>query len=139
MKYISLFILLSISPLLAAKPNCQSAQNTEEISDPTQEELNSAETAMNQYLQKSIDRYSDDPEMVNTIKAAQLAWSEYAKKHCASVYWQYRGGTIRTVIGLSCKIHLTQERTHQLWQDYLTHMDSAKPELPEPTRPWCHG
>lgn len=97
--------------------------------------LKQTEAEMNRYLDKSIERFSYDPEVEAAIKIGQDAWSEYADKHCNSIHTKWRGGTIRTVMALDCKIRLTQERTHQLWLDYLTYMDSAKPILPEPVLP----
>ena len=128
-------LVLLPSAVLAAEPNCQSPRNTIEVNECAGVRLTQAGTEMTRYLDKSIERYSDDPEVVFAIKSGQHAWSEYADKHCNSIHTKWRGGTIRTVMALDCKIRLTQERTHQLWLDYLTYMDSAKPILPEPVLP----
>ena len=97
--------------------------------------LEQADAEMTRYLNKSAERYSDDPEIVDAIKTGQSAWKTYANKHCNSVFTKWRGGSIRTAMTLDCQIRVTKQRTHQLWLDYLNYMDSTKPDLPEPTRP----
>ena len=39
---------------------------------------------------------------------------------------------VRWAAYLGCKIALTQARTHWLWRNWLTYMDSTPPILPEP-------
>ncbi|MDE0552455.1 hypothetical protein OU793_24315, partial [Vibrio sp. VP6] len=57
----------------------------------------------------------------------------YMSSHCDSVYTQWRDGTIRGVMAISCKTKLTKQRTHELWENFLTYMDSTPPVLPEPS------
>ncbi len=74
-------------------------------------------------------------DQVGYLARAQEAWVKYAEETCAGVYDAYSGGAIRTVMHLGCMIEMTQERTHRIWQDHLTYMDSTPPVLPEPTEP----
>lgn len=87
---------------------------------------------MNKYLQASLDNNSDDPEVVKSIKIAQKDWENYRSSNCDSVYTQWREGTIRDAMSITCSIRLTKQRTHELWENYLTYMDSTPPVLSEP-------
>ena len=40
--------------------------------------------------------------------------------------------TIRNAMSLTCRIRLVDQRTHTIWQNWLTFMDSTPPILPEP-------
>ncbi|MCZ4308172.1 DUF1311 domain-containing protein [Vibrio atlanticus] len=95
-------------------------------------ELESAQVELEQYLEASFEHNAYDEELVTSIKAAQESWLAYMSAHCDSVYTQWRDGTIRGVMALSCKIRLTKQRTHEVWANFLTYMDSTPAVLPEP-------
>jgi uncharacterized protein YecT (DUF1311 family) len=69
------------------------------------------------------------------FEAAQKAWSAYRDAECGAVYDYWSTGTIRTVEDLACRIDLTRLRTHTVWRNWLTYMDSTPPVLPEPAVP----
>ena len=112
--------------------NCDEAISTIEINECAAMELETAEKQLAEYLQASLDIYQQDEELVTAINQSQHDWLTYRDAHCSSIYTQWRDGTIRGAMALSCKTQLTQRRTQELWDSFLTNMDSSSPVLPEP-------
>jgi len=112
--------------------DCENAISTLEINACASIELDLAQREMEHYLQASLEHNADDPELVEAIQVAQKDWQAYYTSHCSSVYTQWREGTIRGVLTISCRTTLTKQRTHELWKNFLTYMDSTPPVLPEP-------
>ncbi|MBY7730167.1 DUF1311 domain-containing protein [Vibrio splendidus] len=134
-RFISMLILTSFSYLVLAgeKPvDCENAMNTIEINQCASIELETAQVELDQYLEASFEHNAYDAELVSSIKVAQDSWQAYMTAHCDSVYTQWRDGSIRGVMALSCKTKLTKQRTHEVWGNFLTYMDSTPPVLPEP-------
>lgn len=111
--------------------DCENAVSTFEINQCAFIELDSAQTELTKYLDATY-KHNDDPELVEAIKVAQQNWQTYSTSHCDSVYTQWREGTIRGVMATSCMTKLTKQRTHEIWENFLTYMDSSPPVLPEP-------
>ena len=112
--------------------DCENAMTTLDINHCATIELESAQVELEQYLEASFEHNAYDEELVTSIRAAQESWLAYMSAHCDSVYTQWRDGTIRGVMALSCKIRLTKQRTHEVWANFLTYMDSTPAVLPEP-------
>ncbi|MEZ9953545.1 lysozyme inhibitor LprI family protein [Vibrio splendidus] len=112
--------------------DCENAMNTIEINQCAAIELESAQAELDKYLAASFEHNAYDAELVSSIKVAQDSWQAYMSAHCNSVYTQWRDGSIRGVMALSCKTTLTKQRTHEVWANFLTYMDSTPPVLPEP-------
>ena len=112
--------------------DCENAMNTIEINQCAAIELESAQAELDKYLAVSFEHNAYDAELVESIKKAQESWQAYMTAHCDSVYTQWRDGSIRGVMALSCKTTLTKQRTHEVWANFLTYMDSTPPVLPEP-------
>ncbi len=129
------FLLLSMCSFvtMATSVNCDKALNTIEINYCAKVELELAEAEMKRYLNKSIAQYTADTDVVKSINIAQSAWQSYSQSQCNSVFTLFRDGSMRVLMTLSCRTKLTQQRTHELWSQYLTYMDSAEPVLPEPS------
>lgn len=127
--------LASVSVADEPEVDCDNAMNTLEINHCAGLELNAAQKEMQRYLAASYTQQAEDAELVAAIQVAQQAWEAYSEAHCDSVFTQWRDGTIRGVMALSCRTQLTQERTHALWENFLTYMDSSEPVLPEPKLP----
>ncbi len=113
--------------------DCNNAMTTIEINQCAAIELESAQVKLDKYLSSSFEHNSYDPELIAAIKLAQQDWQAYMSSHCDSVYTQWRDGTIRGIMAISCKTKLTKQRTHELWENFLTYMDSTPPVLPEPS------
>lgn len=106
--------------------------NTLEINQCAANELKAAQLVQARYLEASLERHQDDPSLVAAINAAQAAWEGYMHAHCDAVYTQWREGSIRGVMTLDCKTSLVKQRSYELWENFLTYMDSTPPDLPEP-------
>ena len=129
-------ITLCILPCLSAATenlvDCNDPYTTPDINYCAGKELEGAEATMKQYFKASLKQLEEDIEVVDAIKLSQHDWLQYRESYCDAIYSQWREGTIRGVMYLSCKKQLTQQRTHTLWADFLTYMDSTEPVLPEP-------
>ncbi|NOH94374.1 DUF1311 domain-containing protein [Vibrio sp. AIC-3] len=112
--------------------DCENAMNTIEINHCAAIELESAQAELDKYLAASFEHNAYDAQLVASIKKAQESWQAYMTAHCDSAYTQWRDGSIRGVMALSCKTTLTKQRTHEVWANFLTYMDSTPPVLPEP-------
>jgi len=112
--------------------DCNDAVSTPQINYCAGIELEKAENEMNAYLAKSKEHNSHDLELIKSIDLAQKAWLLYANAHCDSVYTQWRDGTISGLMSLSCQTKVTKQRTHEIWANFLTYMDSTPPVLSEP-------
>lgn len=132
-----LFIALATLSLSAVADDeeldCNNVRNMLETNRCAAIELEAAEDVLTHYLETSIEHNAFDPELVDAIQVAQKQWQAYAAAHCGAVYTQWRDGTIRGVMGITCRTRLTKRRTHDIWQDFLTYMDSTPPVLPEPS------
>lgn len=129
--FILLFFIYSVNAL-SDDFDCDKAMTTPQINYCAGVELEKVQLEMNTYLTKSKEHNNYDPELIQSISVAQKAWSLYAKAHCESIYTKWRDGTIRGVMFLNCKTKLTKQRTHEIWANFLTFMDSTSPVLPEP-------
>ena len=136
MKKVLSVVLLTCVPLLVSASDdaidCENAMTTLEINQCASISLESAQLELDQYLEASFKHNAYDEELVNSIKVAQDSWQAYMTAHCDSVYTQWRDGSIRGLMALSCKTELTKKRTHEVWGNFLTYMDSTPPVLPEP-------
>ncbi|MEZ9522487.1 lysozyme inhibitor LprI family protein [Vibrio splendidus] len=136
MKKVLTVVLLTCLPLLASASDdvvdCENAMNTLEINHCAAIELESAQAELDKYLAAIFEHNAYDAELVASIKKAQESWQAYMSAHCNSVYTQWRDGSIRGLMALSCKTTLTKQRTYEVWANFLTYMDSTPPVLPEP-------
>lgn len=112
--------------------DCQNAFSTPEINACASIELDLARREMVQYLEASLEHNAHDAELVDAIHVAQKDWEAYYTSHCDSVYTKWRGGTIRVLVTISCRTKLTKQRTHELWENFLTYVDGPPPVLSEP-------
>lgn len=102
-----------------------------EINACVAEKLTAAHHEMQEYLTASIQHHQADAIVADSIKQAQRAWMKYMELHCDSVFSVWREGSIRNVMTLGCQITLTQQRTYELWLQYLRSAEND-PLLPRP-------
>lgn len=112
--------------------DCANAFRTAELNQCASQDWDAARQTMEQYLEASLKHNEENENLVAAIKEAQDGWDNYQNKHCGAVYTQWQGGTIRDVMAFSCKTKLAKQRTHELWESFLTYMDDTPPVLPEP-------
>lgn len=127
---------------LAGQPealDCGNPTTTIDINRCASLELQATEAVMQMYLDASKAHYAEDPVVVEAIDGAQDAWLAYRQAHCDAVFATWRDGTIRTLMALDCSRTLTQQRTFEIWQSFLTYADSTPPVLPQPPRPEPRG
>ena len=129
--FILLFSIYSVNAL-SDDFNCDEAMTTPQVNYCAGVELEKAQHEMNAYLVKSKEHNNGDLELIKSINVAQKAWLLYADAHCDSIYTQWRDGTIRGVMSLSCKTKVTKQRTHEIWANFLAYIDSTPAVLPEP-------
>jgi uncharacterized protein YecT (DUF1311 family) len=118
---------------LALADPCADAKTTVEMNTCLARSSNAAEVEMNRYLGAARKRATADGAAVaRAFDEAQARWLAFRKGECDAVYAHWQGGTIRGTMLLTCRIALTQVRTHWLWKTWLTYPDSTPPILPEP-------
>lgn len=129
---LGLIVVLLSCVCNADEIDCDNAITTYDMNRCAAKEVEAAEILLEQYLKKAKEKFADDSAVFKSIENGQGAWLTYRKTHCDSVREVWSGGTIRGVMTSGCKLQLTKERTHTIWADYLTYMDSTPPLLPEP-------
>lgn len=131
--YLLLFLLAFAGSLQAESPDCeQQAGTTLDMNLCIAEQVTAADRQLERYLKAARERYSDDQAVVDQLLQSQDAWLDYRNTYCDAVYQMWSGGSIRGVMAGSCVLQLIQQRTHQIWTDFLTYMDSTPPILPKP-------
>lgn len=85
-----------------------------------------------QYLQASLKRYAEDRETSDAILKADKLWKAYRAAQCDAVYSSWGDGSIRMDAYESCVASMNKARSKELWQSFLTYVDSTPPILPEP-------
>lgn len=131
----SVIALLSVMPFSVYAEqdiNCDNPQTTIDVNACAFQTFQQAQATQEKYLQASYAHNAEDPALISAMKAAQQQWQAYRDAQCSAVYTQWREGTIRGLMALSCKTSLTEQRTHEIWTHFLTYMDSTPPVLPEP-------
>jgi len=132
-------VALAAADAPAPAPSCP-GDTTPEINDCMAAKLDAAERELDRYLAAARQRLKSDAAdspgvaaALADIDKAQSAWKVYSAAECDAVYNYWKEGTIRGAMALTCEIDLTGERTHQVWSQWLTYMDSTPPILPEPS------
>jgi len=79
-------------------------------------------------------RYGPRSRQEAYLSESQAAWAAYTEVRCAGVFEETSGGTMGGLGYMWCVTTMTRQRTHDIWDDYLTYWDSTPPVLPEPVR-----
>ena len=128
-------LLLSLTGTigLEASDPCEGA-TTPDVNACLAGQFEKSKQRLDRYLTAALGRHRIDEEAAVRlgITASQEAFETYRSIECATVYENWKGGTIRGAMNLSCEIALTDQRTHTVWQNWLRYMDSTPPILPEP-------
>ncbi len=137
---IAIAVLATITALAAAPPPKCPGDNTIEINDCMSATLTKAQGDLDRYLAAARKRLKSEAAddagsaaALADLDKVQAAWVAYSKSDCDAVYDAWSAGTIRTAMALTCEIDLTRQRTHTVWSEWLTYMDSTPPILPEPS------
>ncbi|MCL1079084.1 DUF1311 domain-containing protein [Parashewanella spongiae] len=127
--FITCFISLTVQ---ADEIFCDKASNTFQMNQCTKQDMVAADAQLEQYLGKAKQKYQKETNVLAALVHAQKVWVNYRKAQCDAIYEKWSGGTLSGVIYGKCMARLTRERTHSVWEDYLTYMDSTPALLPEP-------
>ncbi|MDJ0642164.1 MAG: DUF6265 family protein [Erythrobacter sp.] len=84
------------------------------------------------YFETAIGGAENDSILARRMRKSREGFESYRSNECSSVHEQWKQGTIRNAMLLRCSIRLTDQRTHDIWQHWLTYQDSSEPILPEP-------
>jgi len=130
----NIILLLSLITLISAQElSCKDkAHNTYELMDCQKIEIKQYESVMQRYLLKSIERFKDKKELIPLMEKSQKYWLAYRKLECSAIYKQWVEGSIRGLMHGQCLIDMTKRRTHEIWENYLTYIDSTPVVLAEP-------
>ncbi|MBW4331257.1 DUF1311 domain-containing protein [Stakelama sp. CBK3Z-3] len=140
---IAALALLALVQTQAEGDPCQGS-TTIAVNQCLANDVDTAQAELDRYLAAARERVGqteDDPlaatkkELLTGFDAAQDAWEKYRDAQCDNIYRYWQGGTIRGAMALGCKLELTQQRTHFIWESFLTYPDSTPPVLPEPVLP----
>jgi len=124
------FTRAGMAPSLAS--SCSAAPTTVDLNECYAGLLAQADERRGQYLAAAIETESDRPELAAMLRQSDEAFTAYRDAECGAVLQDWIEGSIRGVMVLTCRINMTDRRTHTIWQNWLTHMDSTPPLLPEP-------
>lgn len=114
--------------------DCSEAYTTLAMNECLAKSLAQANERRTQYLAAAIERYGDRPALSQMINASDVAFQAYRQAECSAVYDDWKEGSIRGIMSLTCRIAMTDARTHTIWQNWLTYPDSTPPILPAPKR-----
>ncbi|KGM06504.1 hypothetical protein LP43_1726 [Methylophaga thiooxydans] len=115
-----LLILFSLFPaLVQAQALCPLSNTTLEMNQCLNHKLERAVNELENNLALTRLKFTDDPAMLAMIDKAQEAWEAYRKKQCQSVFLMWEGGSIQSLMTVSCSIQLARERNAFLRDTYL--------------------
>ena len=81
---------------------------------------------------KEYGGQDDSVEILAAFRKGEAAWDDYRRAACDAVYESWSTGMIRGAMALTCQTRITEDRTHEVWRNWLTYMDRTPPVLPEP-------
>ena len=114
-----LIILLFIPALIEAKPLCPQSVTTIEMNQCLNVKLEQAVDELSSNLTLIRLRYANNPTLLDLVEQAQSEWEAYRKKQCQSVFLMYEGGSLQSLMTVSCAIQLARERNVLLKDTYL--------------------
>ncbi|MCK0129836.1 DUF6265 family protein [Erythrobacter sp. F6033] len=126
------FDQMSAQPAGRQPGTCDDAYTTFAMNGCYADLLRQADALRSKYLAAALEHHSDRAELAAKITAADLAFTSYRDAECGAVYEDWKDGTIRGLMSLTCRIGMTDKRTRTIWQNWLTYADSTPPVLPEP-------
>ncbi|MEL7217542.1 MAG: DUF6265 family protein [Pseudomonadota bacterium] len=91
-----------------------------------------AEEREEEYFQAAIGNHGDSDELDKLMRASHALAKDQRENECNAIYEFWKEGSIRDAMSLRCSIRLIDQRTHDIWRNWLTYQDSSAPILPEP-------
>ncbi len=112
--------------------DCDNPVTTIDINVCEGRKAEKAEQVLEKYFLTALETIKDQKSAYSSLEKSQVTWKNYKEDYCAAIYENWIEGTIRGYMQITCVLKLTKQRTHNIWGDYLTYMDSTPPRLPEP-------
>ena len=128
-------LLMSLGPNASAAPDFCPGQTTLGVEACLQSELRRAEEVLERYTAAAAEQIGlDDASgaILRSFREAGAEWAKYRRAECNAIYEYWSKGTIRGAMSLTCARRLTDARTHEVWEAWLTYGDRTPPVLPEP-------
>lgn len=133
-----LFVYLWLSVVsfsaFSEEVDCDNAITTIEVNYCAGQEVAKAEELLTKYFTAALEAIKEQKGAYEGLQKSQVAWQNYREEYCYAIYENWIEGSIRGYMHSMCKLKLTQQRTYNIWGDYLTYMDSTPPRLPEPKK-----
>jgi uncharacterized protein YecT (DUF1311 family) len=118
--------------VVSAADLCRDSKTTLEMNQCLSDQITLAEKELAKYFEESRRRVAHDPRTLVEFEKAQKAWVAFRDAHCGAIYQYWAQGSVRGAKAGYCVLKLTRRRTHDLWDAYLTYIDTTPPILPEP-------
>lgn len=109
-----LFFAAAISAAYGQKKSepCADIQTQAEMTICWANQYKTADAKLNQVYRQFTAKLDDEEK--TQLKTAQTAWLKYRDANCEFVGDQYKGGTMRPMIGAICLAEVTDNRTREL-------------------------
>jgi uncharacterized protein YecT (DUF1311 family) len=104
--------VLTIDHHKATGADCDTAKTTKDIIDCEDLQLKTATHTLTD-VHKQLNRVLTMKQR-KALEKAHVAWLSYREQHCNSAALLYEGGTMETVISVTCFAEMTRERVKQL-------------------------
>ena len=115
-----------------AASRCADAATTIELNQCMMDFVRRADARQTKYLEAVLAERKDRPDLAESIRSSDTAFKAYRDAECGAVYQDWIAGSIRVAMAATCRIDMTDERTHRLWQTWLAGMEPSSAILPEP-------
>ncbi len=125
-----------IATLLLAGGEPCAGSTTREVEQCLADGYARADAELNRYYAAAVVRLTRErkPTTLTKLRASERTWIAYRDAECDAVFDSWNAGTVRGAMSLECKTRITEARTLEVWQNWLTYVDSAPPILPRPSR-----
>lgn len=115
-------------------------QTTIDMDECQAKKLRELDWVLNKYQSAIVERISgenkDNPaykqRLVSAYEEEAQAWSALINAASKSVDVDFEGGTISSSMYNERRVRLSELQIHDMWQNWLTYMDSSPALLPEP-------
>lgn len=120
MKYL-LFLSLAVVTSPASALDCQHPNSTRENIECASQALTEADAKLNEAYGRVLALFSGQDEdrwypasTKEHLIASEKAWIKYRDENCMAISWNYKSGSIRDEMELTCRKELTEQRTKSL-------------------------
>ncbi|MBI2989508.1 MAG: DUF1311 domain-containing protein [Deltaproteobacteria bacterium] len=109
----------------ATGADCDTAKTTKDIVECEDLQLKNATRTLSD-LHKQLNRVLTMKQR-KALEKAHAAWLSYREEHCDSAALLYEGGTMETIVSVTCFAEMTKERVKQLRAAFKLWLTAPKP------------